>query len=1246
MADSSSGSVGATFTLIVLRAGGVPEGEQPRRTFTTDRAVLGRSDDCDLVVPDSTVSRRHAEVRRTDSGWLLVDTGSANGTWIGADRVDEAVLTPGTSFRLGTAELRFEAAQPAAEAEARPAPGAGAEAPAKPKAPTAPPPAAPPSGPPAAPPPPERTPSPKPEAPATPPAAAEGEPPEEKPKAAPPAAEKRPPAKPEPSPPPAAPSEGAPTGEGPPPAKGAESPAPDDDEDRYPVTPLVEAFLAEGSLEEASGNRPFLLDDPASAWFVESGRVEIFTVALKDGKPHGARAHFIGVAPGQIMFGMDLHGYDMGSGFLVVGKMGTRLRRIQVSRLQELAADERYAPHLARMVDGWVTQLSHSLTAEIIPGPLVDVNMAEGERTVLDNQQRARSAKGVLWIEVLDGNLLFIGMEELVFEAETAGEGAGHRSMVVEDFRDLIQLARKQEGRGMLFPVTVDTWVEASNARGHSTELAGHAAVEVIPEPTLWRGLDLFHQVLCQCEFINKRLAAVDEFNRLKTKAEYSEAAKESAYREIAMVLAQPSAGRPTVIPGEVDDPVFSACKLVGEAQDMDIQAHPEADREAPFEDQVAAVAKASRFQTRQVALRDDWWNHDHGPILARDEDSGDPRALVPTGPSSYQVIDPKTGTSRKVNEQVAAELAPFGTVFYRRFPDGDLTAWKLVKFGAHGLLREVWWLAAMGIALGLLGALTPLFTGKLFDTAIPEADRNLLLQYTTALFIAALVSSAFKITQSIAVLRVQGKMDYSIQSALWDRLMSLPSTFFRDYSAGDLADRAQGVNQIRGLVAGAGISSILGSLSSIFYVLLMFKYDLKMAMLAVFLTIVFVSFTFTANYMQLRHQRHMFSLQGAITGLVLQLVAGVSKLRVSGAENHAFRIWAKEYSGQRRLEYKIGRIQNAVEVFNDGFPVIASTAIFFVLATLMKKAAADGGPPPLSTGEFIAFNAAYGAFQAAILALSDASLNLLRVVPIYERLKPIITTESEVDETKAYPGRLKGGIEISHVSFRYTEDGPLILSDVSLQISPGEFVAFVGGSGCGKSTLMRLMLGFEQAEKGGIYYDGQDLASLDLREVRQQMGVVLQNSQLLPADIFRNIVGASSLTVDDAWDAARAAGLAEDVEDMPMGMHTYVSEGGGGLSGGQRQRLLIARALVRKPRILFFDEATSALDNRAQATVTESMERLQATRIVIAHRLSTIINADRICYLAGGKIAEMGSFEELMAMRGLFYDLARRQMA
>jgi NHLM bacteriocin system ABC transporter ATP-binding protein len=1111
-----------SFTLAIVESVN-PAAVGKEFNISTSSAILGRAEECDVVVLDSSVSRRHAKIEKTAGGFMLVDVGSANGTWIGDRRVKEHLLDQGDRFRVGGTVIEFSARAVASD----------------------------------------------------------------------------------------------------------EMSAWElDKTSAIPLSTILPSLAAqervsaparledEGQLIEASGNTPIILDDPMSMYLLESGKVEIFTVALKDGEPHGARSHFLTVEPDQCFFGMDLARYGMGSAFLAVGKTGTKLRKIPIGRVAQLANEFGLSARIASLLDIWVTGMSHSLTKDIQPGPFTEISLGDRDPAVLDKARKARAAKGVLWLEIASGDLLFIGMGEIAFDAET-----------------------------VLFPVTPDTWIE-STSENLSVRVLPRTTESVTNQKSLWLGLDSFHQVLCECEFLNKKLATVDEFNRLKSKARLSEAAREAAYSDIGAVLQSPGGrARDFVATGDVE-PIFQACRLVGEAMGIEVKNPPQQRDNATYEDQVATVANFSRFRTRQVALRGDWWKHDQGPILGQIEETKAPIALVPKGPRSYEWMDPKTGLRTPITEKLASTLAPFGYAFYRGFADGELKALDLMKFGARGLKPEFVTLALMGVAMGVLGSLTPLFTGRIFDTAIPQAERSMLYQFAIALFIAAITTACFKITQSIAVLRVQGKMDYSVQAALWDRLLDLPSTFFKQFSSGDLADRASGISQIRNLVAGAGIGAILGSLSSVFFVVVMLMYSLPLALLGVVLTIVFVTFTTTMNYLQLRHQRVQLEMRGKISGLVLQLLSGVAKLRVSGAEHHAFRVWAREFSEQRRISFKIGRVQNFVHVFNAGFPILSNMAIFGVLVMVQKKAAEAGAPSNLSTGDFIGFTAAYGAFIAAMQALADASLSLLKVVPIYERLKPILETEPEVDNSKLYPGQLKGEIEISHVWFRYSDDSPYVLKDVSLKIKPGEFVAFVGGSGCGKSTLMRCMLGFEKPEKGSIYMDGQDLANLDLRLVRQQLGVVLQDSRVLPADIFRNIVGTSSRTIEEAWDAAGSAGLADDIKNMPMGMHTYVSEGGGGFSGGQKQRLLIARALVNKPKIIFLDEATSALDNRTQAVVTESLDRLRATRIAIAHRLSTVINADRICYMKDGNILESGSYKELMEKNGLFAELARRQIA
>ena len=1082
------------------------------REFTPDAACLvGRADECDVVIPDASISRRHARLEATPLGVRVTDQKSANGTWVGAQRVETALLDHMDRFRLGNVVLEL--------------------------------------------------------------------------------------------------------------VRDDEEGSPDDlDAARttaIPVKEIVESLQIrlttsleqEGEAVVMGGNKPFLIADPASTWLVEGGRVDIFTVQVKDGEASGARAHFISIDPGSAFFGMDLEAYGMGGGFLATGKSGTRLRKIPAERLRALAADPVQAPRIAGLVDGWVVGLSEALVRGL-PAITPDVDLEPGQETILGAQKRARAGKGVVWTP-LQGTALFIGLSEV--------SGAA------------------------LFPVTREGWIEANE---EPLILAPVETRQAAAGAEMWEGLETYHRVLCECEFLNKRLATVDEFNRLKSKAEHAVAAQEAAYEEIGGVLAHPEKRAADVFEGGDVEPVYQACRFVCAALGMEAKKPGDPRTERAFEDNLQAVAIASRFRTRMVALRGDWYKEDQGPFLAKTEEGKQAVALVPRGTTAYDWVDPKTGKKAPVDAAFVKTLHPFAYVFYRRLPDGIVTAKHIVKFGARGLKRDVLTLVAMGLAMGVLGSMAPYFTGRLFDTAIPQAERGLLAQFTIALFVSAIASTAFKITQSIAVLRLQGKMDYSIQAALWDRLLDLPSTFFKQYASGDLADRAGGIDAIRALLAGAGIAAILGTLSSIFYVGLMLSYSASLAMLAIALTFVFLGFTTTANALQLRFQRQQMGMRGAITGLVVQLISGVGKLRVCGAEPHGFRVWARAFAEQRRVAFRAGQVQNAVGVFNSAFPIFSSMATFATLVYVQQSAGASGGAGGLTTGDFIAFSAAFGLFLAAMQSLSEASLSLLKAVPIWERLAPILTTPPEIDDTKTAPSQLRGEIEISHVWFRYSEDTPYILKDLSLKIAPGQFVAFVGGSGSGKSTLLRLMLGFEKPEKGTIYYDGQDLAALDLRLVRQQLGVVLQDSRVLPADIYRNIVGTTSRSVDDAWAAAEKAGLAEDVRAMPMGMHTYVSEGGGGFSGGQKQRLMIARAVVGAPKILYLDEATSALDNRTQAIVTDSMNRMHATRVVIAHRLSTIENADVICYLEGGAVKESGTHGDLMKKGGLFSELARRQMA
>ena len=691
---------------------------------------------------------------------------------------------------------------------------------------------------------------------------------------------------------------------------------------------------------------------------------------------------------------------------------------------------------------------------------------------------------------------------------------------------------------------------------------------------------------------------------------------------------------------GESIEPLVYAFQVLGNYIDKKVKVPEEINRDSFFDD----IVKNSDFAIRKVLLKDNWFKQDNGPMIAWFEKDHKPVALIPDTPSRYMVYS--SGEQKYIlSEEKAYELEPQAYMIYSTFPDTVVNIMELVRFSLKASWkRDKISIIVMGIMAGLMGAVTPVVTGKLIDTVIPSADRGQLMTFAAVLLSSAIAAFIFQMVKAISLLRVEGKTDGAVQAAVWTRLLNLPPTFFKDYSTGDLAQRAMGINAIRQLLSGTTLNTIMAGLFSGFNLFLMFYYDKKLAFVGFGLTIAALIFSVSCSIKSLKISRELIQLEGKISSLVFQLLKGVAKFRVAGAENRAFYLWSESFSRKKELAFSDGKLKNYIQIFNSFFPIVASVCIFSFLyikgerdeATLMLK---------LSTGKFLAFNAAFTAFLAAMLNLAESFTSVFDVIPFYQRSKPILESEPEINEGKPSPGKLAGNIEISHVSFKYDEKGPLILDDVSFEIKPGEFVALVGPSGSGKSTLFRILLGFEFPESGTVNYDGQDISTIDVKALRRQLGVVLQNGQLMAGDIFTNIVGSRNLTIDHAWEAARNSGLDEDINYMPMGMHTVVSEGAGTLSGGQKQRILIAKAIVHKPRILYFDEATSALDNKTQSIVSQSIEKLQATRIVIAHRLSTIKNADKIIVIEAGKLVQQGTFEELVNVPGTFQDLAKRQM-
>nr|WP_294924964.1 NHLP bacteriocin export ABC transporter permease/ATPase subunit [uncultured Flavobacterium sp.] len=957
--------------------------------------------------------------------------------------------------------------------------------------------------------------------------------------------------------------------------------------------------------------KPLILNNTDSFWMIISGEVNVFHTKIDEqGEYLCALKYLYSAKHGELLFSL-LPQECTDNIRLVVFSNEAKLLSIQKSDL--LNVDRFF---LKNMINKWILKTSAELGFNNAPRVYTPLN--DFDTLYLNKNTIAYPSNGINWVSLLQGS--------------------------ISVFSDEINLNSNDE-TGFPIPVSNKLWIKSLS---DNSEIKILSTREVIEEEIHF----LISLEKIQTHFYNQ-LSKNIESNILLENAHFNDKLTNEedelthTLEKIKAIVSGNKKSVPHISSKNANKQsiLYSTCQLIGDHTGFKFEEpkHIEANQNSA-NNLLYAIAKSSKVRVRKIILRDVWWKEENGHLLAFLKPDNEPVALIQKTSDTYLIKNLCRGTESIVNQEIAEKLEPIGYMFFSGFNVKMNSMKKVLNFAMNGVKKDAKLLILASFAGSLIGLLIPILSGIIFDDVIPTADRSIHFEVFSIMIIIGLVTAGLQLVQGVLQMRVESKSSINLQAGVMDYILRLPVTFYKKYTAGDLTNRVLSINSIRQILSNTLMTAVLSGAFSFVNLLLLFYYDSSLAWVGVGLAVIAVIFMIAIGCLKLKYDREVSKYQGDIQGFLFEFLSGISKIRITGGEKRVFALWAGKFSKLKGLGFSSGSYQNFVEVFNSSYPLFTSIFFFsFIYYTVLN---ADKVTSMITVGAFMAFITAFNKFLSDSLRLSMAFITSLNVIPLYERVKPILEEETESIEQSIDPGELAGEIEMNSVSFRYDENQPLILKNITLKIKPGEMVAFVGASGSGKSTIMRLLLGFEHPELGSIFYDGNTFDTMNKELVRRQIGVVLQNGALMSGSIYQNIVGNSELTLDDAWEAARMAGMEEDIKNMPMEMHTFISEGAGTFSGGQRQRLMIARAIAHKPRLLYMDEATSALDNRTQNIVAESLDKLQATRIVIAHRLSTIKNADRIFVLDKGEITESGTYDELMQMDGLFTQLAKRQIA